>query len=100
VYLFEEGGGKKPTGVEVAAKGSGPALEASESRAAEAGGSGNSATPDRVERVASYRREVSAFCGAVRAGKPIACGPDKAIDSARACLVANEAVEKKTRLQL
>jgi hypothetical protein len=98
VYLFEEGQKDKPTGVEVAAKGKAPVLDASESRAADAAGMAQSAVPEKIERVASYRLEISEFCSAVRVGKPVRCGPDKAIQSAKACIVANDAVEKKTRL--
>lgn len=98
VYLFEEGGAAKPTGIEVAAKGSGPALDASESRTADAAGKSNSASGEKVDRLASYRNEVSGFCAAVRVGRPLACGPDRAVKSARACIIANESVEKKARL--
>ena len=100
VYLFDEGQKDKPTGVEVAAKGKGPVLDASESRTADAAGMAQSAVPEKVERVASYRHEISEFCAAVRVGKPVRCGPDKAIESAKACIRANEAIEKKTRLSV
>ncbi len=97
-YLFQEGGGKAAA-VEVAAKGSGPALLASETQAPHAGGSlGSSGTT--VDRGASYRYEISEFCAAVRVGRPLRCGPDKAMGSARACLAAHEAVQKKTRIVL
>jgi predicted dehydrogenase len=97
-YLFDEGGAARPTTVEVTPKGAGPALEASESRSAEAAGSARAGAPERIERVAAYRLEVSGFCAAVRTGKPLACGPERAVGSAKACIRANEAVEKKTRL--
>ena len=48
--------------------------------------------------MAAYRLEVSGFCAAVRTGKPLAGGPERAVGSAKACIRANEAVEKKTRL--
>jgi predicted dehydrogenase len=97
-YLFQEGAGKA-TAVEVAAKGAGPALNASETQALSTGGSwaGGGAA---VDRGASYRYEISEFCAAVRVGRPLRCGPDKAIGSARACLAAHEAVQKKTRIVL
>jgi len=97
-YLFEEGGGQRPTGIEVSAAGSGPVLEASESRAADAAGRSSSATASGGDRLASYRHEISGFCSAVRTGAPLACGPDKAIGSAVACLRAFDAIEQKTRL--
>jgi predicted dehydrogenase len=97
-YLFNEGGGERPTTVDVARKGSGPALDASESRSAEAAGSFKGGAAEKMDRTAAYRLEVSGFCAAIRTGKPLACGPDRAIGSAKACIRAAEAVEKKTRL--
>jgi predicted dehydrogenase len=99
-YLFDEEGSRQATGIEVTPKGSGPALEASESRAAESAGRSQSGTTTSGDRVASYRGEISGFCGAIRVGRPLACGPDKAILSAAACIRANEAVEQKTRVQI
>ncbi len=108
-YLFDEGSKKPPTNIEVSAKGSGPALEASESRIADAagrqqvgtaaaGGGGNG--EGRLDRLAAYRNEISGFCSAVRTGAPVACGPDRAIHSAAACIRAFDAVEQKTRLTI
>jgi predicted dehydrogenase len=104
-YLFEEGSGaaRQPTSIEVAAKSSGPALEASESRAADAAGrqqTATAATPTTAERLSSYRLEISGFCASVRTGAPLACGPERASHSAKACIRAWEAVEKKTRIVL
>ena len=96
-YLFTEGKAE-PTGVEIAAKGTGPALEASESRAADAAGQTQTGTAERVDRVQSYRNEISTFCSAIRTGRPLACGPERAVKSARACLRAYEAADRKTRL--
>jgi predicted dehydrogenase len=101
VYLFQEGGGAKPTGIEVAKKGSGPVLDASESRTADAAGgsAGPAATgPGLVDRLDSYKREISGFCSAIRVGTPLACGPERARHSAVACIRANEAVAGKARL--
>ena len=89
---------RRPAPIEVAPKGAGPALDASESRAAEAAGSFKGGAPERIERTAAYRLEVSGFCSSVRTGKPLLCGPERAMGSAKACIRANEAVEKKTRL--
>jgi len=100
VYLFEEGQRGQPTGVEATAKGAGPVLDASESRAADAAGVAHSAVPTKIERAASYRLEISGFCSAIRVGKPLQCGPERAIHSATACIVANEAVAKKSRLMV
>ena len=98
-YLFDEGGGSRPTGIEVAASGAGPVLEASESRAADAAGrSAGGASTGNADRLLSYRNEISGFCAAIRTGVPLRCGPDKAIGSAVACLKTFEAIEQKTRL--
>jgi predicted dehydrogenase len=43
---------------------------------------------------------IQRFCGAVRVGTPLACGADKAFDSARACIRANDAIKQKTRLTI
>jgi predicted dehydrogenase len=99
-YLFEEGGSARPTGIEMTAASSGPVLEASESRTADAAGQSRNATASGGDRLAAYRQEVSAFCAAVRTGAPLLCGPDKAIGSAMACLRAFDAIEQKTRLRV
>jgi predicted dehydrogenase len=100
-YLFEEGGGARPTGIEVATPGAGPVLEASESRAADAAGrnaGGGAATSSGGDRLVSYRNQISGFCSAIRTGVPLRCGPDKAVGSAAACLRAFDAIAQKTRL--
>jgi predicted dehydrogenase len=103
-YLFEEGaptGVPKATGVAVAPK-AGPAGTASESRAADAAGAGRGvgAASGGGDRLAAYRYEVGGFCGAVRTGAPLRCGPERALASARACLAGWDALEKKTRVEI
>ena len=97
-YLFDEGGDRRATGVEVAAKAVGPAADATESRVADAAGGSVSGSGRTVERVAAYRNEVSEFCAAIRTGKPLRCGPEKAIGSAVACIAANDSLKEKKRL--
>jgi predicted dehydrogenase len=102
-YLFDEGGEPAATGIEVSPKGAGPALEASESRVADAAGrratsASASGSGDRADRLAAYRSEISGFCSAIRVGRPLLCGPDRAIHSAAACIRADEAVQQKARL--
>jgi predicted dehydrogenase len=99
-YLFEEGGqaAAAPTNVAVTPKGKGPALEASESRTADAAGAAKAGSADTTDRLWAYRAEISTFCSAVRVGTPLACGPERAIHSATACLRADEAVAQKARL--
>jgi predicted dehydrogenase len=103
-YLFEEGspaGGAKATGVAVAPK-AGPVGSASESRAADAAGAGTGgvAASGGGDRLAAYRYEIDGFCGAVRTGAPLACGPERALGSARACIAGFDAIEQKTRIEI
>lgn len=100
--LFEEGAGAntRPTGIEVTAK-SGPALDASETKPAQAGGAARGvAAPTAADRPSASTLEVSGFCSAIRVGTPVACGPERAMHSARACIAANEAIAKKARLMV
>jgi predicted dehydrogenase len=103
-YLFEEGappGEAKATGVEVAPKGKGPVGEASESRIADAAGAARGpGGVSAMDRLSAYRYEVGGFCGAIRTGSPLRCGPERGMGSARACLAAWEAIEKKTRVTI
>ncbi len=103
-YLFEEGaagGASKATGIEVAAK-AGPAGSASESRAADAAGPGKGvgSAAGGVDRLVSYRQEVSGFCSAIRTGSELKCGPERGLGSARACIAGFDAIEKKTRIEI
>lgn len=103
--LFPEGAGARPTAVEVARR-SGPAAESSETMpgntALPAARTATSADPGggRALRPLSTRIEIQRFCSAIRTGTPVACGPDKAIDSARACIAANEAIKQKARVAI
>jgi len=105
-YLFEEGAGRQPTAtsLEVTPRGSGPVLDASESRAADAAGrppaAGGTRPQTTAERLSSYRLEISGFCASVRTGAPLACGAERASHSAKACIRAFEAVDKKTRVTI
>jgi predicted dehydrogenase len=100
-YLFHEGNGEPVrTAVEVTPKSTGPALEASESRTADAAGSAAAGTVTAAERLVAYTNEISSFCAAIRVGTPPACGVDRAMHSAAACLRAGDAVQQKARLLL
>jgi predicted dehydrogenase len=103
--LFPEGSGARATTVEMAARGAGPELDASESKPASATSTAPAAAPaagggERNERSVASRNEISRFCSAIRTGTPVLCGPEKAIQSARACIVAHEAIQKNQRLQV
>jgi len=103
--LFEEGGGGRQTGIEVTPAGNGAAAQSSETMAAHTNqGAARSATPstagDPAARPSATRLQMRRFCSAIRVGTPLACGPDKAIESARACIGANEAIKTKARVNL
>jgi predicted dehydrogenase len=102
-YLFDEGApaAAKATGIAVTPR-TGPAGTASESRSADAAGGarGLGAASGGGDRLAPYRYEVDGFCGAVRTGTPLKCGPERAGASARACIAGFEAIEKKTRIDV
>lgn len=100
----EEGapeGAARETGVTVASK-AGPAGSASESRARDAAGSGKGvgAAAGGIDRLVSYRLQVSGFCSAVRTGSELKCGPQRARSAARACIAGFDAIQTKTRVQI
>jgi predicted dehydrogenase len=103
--LFEEGNAERLTGLEVTARGNGPVIDASETQAANRSSAVRSAMETEgangrglVDRSESTRRQLRAFCSAIRVGTPLATGAAKALASARACIRANDAVAEKTRV--
>jgi predicted dehydrogenase len=98
-FLYQEGGEASPTAVQVTPS-AGAVVDASETRPANAAGAATSVpgTGLDADRPSPTKNEISGFCAAIRAGTPLRCGPRSGLDSARACIRANEAVEKKTRL--
>jgi predicted dehydrogenase len=107
--LFEEGSAaNRSTAIEVAPRTSGPAAQSSETMsgntrqgAAVAAAAPAAPVTSQVSvRVQGSRIMIQKFCAAVRVGTPVACGPDKAFDSARACIRANDAIKQKTRLSI
>ncbi len=104
--LFEEGAGRNaaPTTVETARRG-GPVVESSETMMANRNisaspvASGDPGVNTQV-RPRSTRTQIQRFCSAIRVGTPVACGPEKAMESARACITANEAAKQKARLAI
>jgi predicted dehydrogenase len=102
--LFEEGGAAaRATGVEVGTRGGEPVVQSTETvsgatedtttSAARVGAAGAGAAQQTERRVAT-RREIERFCSAIRVGTPLACGPERAMGSARACIRANEVFMK------
>ena len=102
--LLEEGSAaNRQTTVQVTPRDSGPAADASETRpgntsAASAAAATPSAPAAGPGRPAATRQQISRFCSAVRVGTPVACGAEAAMHSARACIRANEAIQKQARL--
>jgi predicted dehydrogenase len=105
--LFEEGA-PRGTGVEVASRGGAPAVQTSETvsgatadplapagpSAAPAAGGAQAAGAAPAQRRIPTRRQIERFCSAIRVGTPLACGPDRAVGSARACIQANQSIDR------
>jgi predicted dehydrogenase len=98
-YLFQEGEARA-TSVEVAMKGAGAVLEASETRPAGTAAQRSAGAGGTIDRQAPYRLEISGFCAAIRVGTPLRCGPERASSSARPILAAHEAAQTKSRIVL
>jgi predicted dehydrogenase len=92
--LFDEGGDGRQTAVEVSSTPGGAGVEASETKPANNGPGRAVAAPgggpNEETRASATELEISAFCSAIRSGTPLRCGPDRAFDSARACITACE----------
>jgi predicted dehydrogenase len=101
-YFFPEGNAVQPTSVAMTPRSRNAIVDASESRAADAAGRtvAGEAQGERFPRLLSYRNEINGFCSAIRAGTPLACGPEHAMGSASACIRAYEACDQKARLTL
>jgi predicted dehydrogenase len=99
-YFFDHSGDGKAaaTEIEVGPK-TGPVLETTESRPPDAVGrqattAGTMATGD------PYKTEIERWCAAIRTGRPVECGPERAMSSAKACIRANQALEQGKRLDV
>jgi len=100
--LFDESDGTS-TGVEVSGTPGGAAAQASETKPVNAGGAAraaSAATPPGTERSTATELEISRFCSAVRTGEPVACGPERAFESARSCIGAHEAIQTQTKVMI
>ncbi len=101
-FLFEEGGTAGRTSVEVTPAGPGPVLESTETQPGNRPTDPRQATtaPQRFERRTSSKLEIERFAAAVRTGQPLACGLERAMHSARACIRATESLEQRARLTI
>ena len=100
--LFDEGGAGAPTTVEVSGQPGGAAIAASETKPAAVAGAAQpvAGTTAGVDRSDALGEELARFCAAVRLGQPVACGPERAMRSARICIAATEAANTHTRITL
>ena len=100
--LFEEGGAGTSTGVEVSGVADGAVVHASETKPANAGAASRAAAPtaSATGRAAATELEISRFCSAVRTGESVACGAERAFESARSCIAADEAITQHSRLTI
>jgi predicted dehydrogenase len=99
-YLFNEGEGRA-TRVEVSPQSTSPVADASATRPADSPGRAiNSPANGPTERSNAYRNETAEFCASIRTGRPVRCGPEKAMRSAIACVTANQSAEQKARLAI
>ena len=104
--FYPEGDAGHATAVEVAAKtAGGAALDASESKPATQSSTAVGPTPpagggESAERGIASRNEISRWAAAIRTGAPLLCGPERAIHSAQACIVGNEALKTNQRLKI
>jgi predicted dehydrogenase len=93
----------QPAQVEVTPRTGGAVLQASESRLADARGPGGGTAREvgaAGDRLLPYRLEIATFCSAIRTGARLRCGVNMAFKTTVACLAANEAIDKKTRVDV
>jgi predicted dehydrogenase len=101
--LFEEGGGTGiPTGVEVSSVPGGAAFHASETKPANAGAASRAATSSAsaTGRAPATELEISRFCSAVRTGESVGCGAQRAFESARSCIAADDAIARQAKVSI
>ena len=100
--LFEEGGAGTSTGVDVSGVPGGAAVHASETKPANAGAASRAqaSTAAAHGRASATELEISRFCSAVRIGEPVACGAQRAFESARSCIAADEAIVQQAKLRI
>jgi predicted dehydrogenase len=100
--LFDEEASKRSTAISVSPRDGGAVAQSSETMAGNRNTSpaAGSSSSTQTTGPRPIRIQIQRFCSAIRVGTPVACGPDKAIASARPCIRANEAIKQKTRLTI
>jgi predicted dehydrogenase len=99
-YLFNEKEGAATTRVEISRQSQAPVADSSASQPA--GGAQRTVnTGDSiVNKGISYQNEIAEFCTAIRTGRPVRCGGEKAMTSAVAILTGNLSAEKGVKLEI
>jgi predicted dehydrogenase len=98
-YLFNEGENAN-TRVEVSRQSAGPVADSSSTQPVDSTARTVNTGDSIPNKGVSYQNEINEFCGAIRTGSPIRCGPEKAMKSAIAVLMGNVSAEKRTRLAI
>ncbi|HET8782835.1 MAG TPA: hypothetical protein VFM63_10490, partial [Pyrinomonadaceae bacterium] len=98
-YLFNEGENAN-TRVEVSRQSAGPVADSSSTQPVDSTARTVNSGDSIPNKGVSYLNEINEFCGAIRTGSPIRCGPEKAMKSAVAVLLGNTSAEKNTRLDI
>jgi hypothetical protein len=77
-------------------------VHASETKPANAGAASRAAaqTASATGRASATELEISRFCSAVRTGEPVACGAQRAFESARSCIAADEAIVQQAKMRI
>jgi len=99
--LFDEGSGTS-TRIEMSDTAGGAAAEASETKPAASRSSRltSSRVPDSDQRASATEAEISRFCAAIRRSGVVACGAERAFESARACIAAHDAIVRETKITI
>jgi hypothetical protein len=103
-YLFNEGeaAAAQTTRVEVSPQTSNPVADASATRPTSdsSGRTVSASTQAQTDRGISYSNEIAEFCSAIRTGRAVRCGPEKAMRSAVTVFAANRSAEQKARVEI
>lgn len=99
-FLFGEEDGQSIS-IDLKKQSSEPVVDSSATRLPDSGGRTiDASSTTQTERAMAYRNEIAEFCSSVRTGKPVRCGPEKAMKSALACIMANRSAETGARINL
>ncbi|MGH9341207.1 MAG: Gfo/Idh/MocA family protein [Acidobacteriota bacterium] len=99
--LFMEGDAEVPTQLAVEAAKSGPIMQASESRVADASGSSiGDGSPSAFNSVQAYKTELEGFANTIRHGAENLCDGPTGMNAAVAILTTNESVARGTKIDL